>query len=259
MGAAPSIEVTAFTHRGLLREHNEDSITVAGWVSDVVMSGLRRSRHELAAPLLCAVADGMGGHAAGEIASRYAIKRLAAEPFAAAEASAVAAALAVINAELYQTMRSDRSLAGMGTTVAGLLLAAGRALWFNIGDSRIYRHRDGSLRQLSIDDVPAGARSGIITQSLGGSLAFAPVDPHIGVGDLEVPSRWLICSDGLTDMVDAAEIEHCMAGSDAQAAGRLFEAAMAAGGADNISIVLASTFSGKVGTGFPSENARNIK
>ena len=240
MGAAPSIEVTAFTHRGLLREHNEDSITVAGWVSDVAMSGLRRSRHELAAPLLCAVADGMGGHAAGEIASRYAIKRLAAEPFAAAEASAVAAALAVINAELYQTMRSDRSLAGMGTTVAGLLLAAGRALWFNIGDSRIYRHRDGSLRQLSIDDVPAGARSGIITQSLGGALAFAPVDPHIGVGDLEIPSRWLICSDGLTDMVDAAEIEHCMAGSDEQAAGRLFEAAMAAGGADNISIVLAS-------------------
>ena len=259
MGAAPSIEVTAFTHRGLLREHNEDSITVAGWVSDVAMSGLRRSRHELAAPLLCAVADGMGGHAAGEIASRYAIKRLAAEPFAAAEASAVAAVLAAINAELYQTMRSDRSLAGMGTTVAGLLLAAGRALWFNIGDSRIYRHRDGSLRQLSIDDVPAGARSGIITQSLGGALAFAPVDPHIGVGDLEIPSRWLICSDGLTDMVDAAEIEHCMAGSDEQAARRLFEAAMAAGGADNISIVLASAFSGKVGTGFPSENATNVK
>ena len=54
------------------------------------------------------------------------------------------------------------------------------------------------------------------------------------------PSRWLICSDGLTDRVDAAEIEHCMAGSDEQAARRLFEAAMAAGGADTISIVLAS-------------------
>jgi serine/threonine protein phosphatase PrpC len=240
MGAAPSIEVTAFTHRGRLREHNEDNITVAGWVSDVAMSGLRRSRHELAAPLLCAVADGMGGHAAGEIASRYAIKWLAAEPFAGAEPSSVAAALAAINADLYRTMRSDRSLAGMGTTVAGLLLAPGRALWFNIGDSRVYRHRDGSLLQLSIDDVPAGARSGIITQSLGGALAFAPVDPHIGVGDLEIPSRWLICSDGLTDMLSVAEIEHCLADSDEAAARRLFEAAMAAGGADNISIVLAS-------------------
>src|SRR5712692_11433711 len=88
MDAAPLIEVTAFTHRGLVRDGNEDSITVAGWVSDVAMSGLRRSRHELTEPVLCAVADGMGGHAAGEIASRYAIKRLAAEPFAGSEASA---------------------------------------------------------------------------------------------------------------------------------------------------------------------------
>jgi serine/threonine protein phosphatase PrpC len=259
MGAAPLIEVTAFTHQGRLREHNEDSITVAGWVSDVAMSGLRRSRHALAAPLLCAVADGMGGHAAGEIASRYAIKRLAAEPFADAEASAVAATLAAVNAELYRSMRSDRSLAGMGTTVAGLLLTGSRVLWFNIGDSRVYRHRAGSLQQLSIDDVPPGARSGMITQSLGGSLGFVPVEPHIGGGELELPSRWLICSDGVTDMVDAAEIEQCMAAGDEQAAGRLFEAAMAAGGADNISIVLASAFSGKVGTGFPSENATNVK
>jgi hypothetical protein len=60
-------------------------------------------------------------------------------------------------------------------------------------------------------------------------------------------------------MVDAAEIEQCMVAGDEQAAGRLFEAAMVAGGADNISIVLASAFSGKVGTGFPSENATNVK
>jgi serine/threonine protein phosphatase PrpC len=240
MDAAPLIEVTAFTHQGRVRDSNEDSITVAGWVSDVAMSGLRRSRHELVEPVLCAVADGMGGHAAGEIASRYAIKRLAAEPFAVAEARAVAAVLAAINAELYQTMAADRSFRGMGTTVAGLLLAPGRALWFNIGDSRVYRHRDGSLQQLSIDHVPPGARSGVITQALGGSLAFTPVDPHIGVGDLEIPSRWLVCSDGLTDMVGVAEIEHCMANTDEEAARRLFEAAILAGGADNISIVLAS-------------------
>src|SRR5262245_48247981 len=240
MDAAPLIEVTAFTHRGRLREHNEDSIAVAGWVSDAAMPGPRRSRHELAAPLVCAVADGMGGHAAGEIASRLVTERLAAEPFANAEAGAVAPALAAINAELYRAMRSNRALAGMGTTVAGLLLAAGRVLWFNIGDSRVYHHRDGCLRQLSIDDVPPGARSGIVTQSLGGALAFAPVEPHIGAGDLPVPSRWLLCSDGLTDMVSVAEIERRMADEDEQAAGALFEAAMAAGGADNISIVLAS-------------------
>src|SRR5260370_41701584 len=73
----PHIEVAAVSHRGRVRANNEDSITVAGWVSDVEMSAPRRSRHELAEPLLFAVADGMGGHAGGEVASRYAAKRLA--------------------------------------------------------------------------------------------------------------------------------------------------------------------------------------
>ena len=237
---APLLEVTAFTHQGRVRDGNEDSITVAGWVSDVAMSGLRRSRHELTEPVLCAVADGMGGHAAGEIASRYAIKRLAAEPFAGSEASAVAGVLAAINAELYQTMAADRSFRGMGTTVAGLLLSAARVLWFNVGDSRVYRYHDGSLQQLSTDHVPPGARSSVITQSLGGALAFTAVEPDIGVDDLAVPSRWLVCSDGLTDMAGDADITRCLADHDEEAARKLFEAAMVAGGLDNISLILAS-------------------
>jgi serine/threonine protein phosphatase PrpC len=237
---APQLEVTAFTHQGRVRDGNEDSITVAGWVSDVAMSGLRRSRHELTEPVLCAVADGMGGHAAGEIASRYAIKRLAAEPCADSEAGAVACVLAAINAELYQTMTADRSFRGMGTTVAGLLLSTARVLWFNVGDSRVYRYRDGSLQQLSTDHVPPGARSSIITQSLGGALAFTAIEPDIGADDLAVPSRWLVCSDGLTDMVSDADITRCLEDHDEEAARKLFEAAMVAGGVDNISIILAS-------------------
>ena len=237
---APQLEVTAFTHQGRVRDGNEDSITVAGWVSDVAMSRLRRSRHELSEPVLCAVADGMGGHAAGEIASRYAIKRFAAEPFAHSEASAVAGVLAAINAELYQTMAADRSLRGMGTTVAGLLFSAARVLWFNVGDSRVYRYRDGSLQQLSTDHVPPGARSSIITQSLGGALAFSAVEPDIGAEDLAVPSRWLVCSDGLTDMLGDTDIARCLEDHDEEAARKLFEAAMVAGGVDNISLILAS-------------------
>jgi serine/threonine protein phosphatase PrpC len=237
---APQLEVTAFTHQGRVRDSNEDSITVAGWVSDVAMSGLRRSRHELTEPVLCAVADGMGGHAAGEIASRYAIKRLAAEPFADSEASAVAGVLAAINAELYQTMAADRSLRGMGTTVAGLLLSAARVLWFNVGDSRVYRYRDGSLQQVSTDHVPPGERSSIITQSLGGAPAFTAIEPDIDADDLAVPSRWLVCSDGLTDMVGDADIARCLEDQDEESARKLFEAAMVAGGMDNISLILAS-------------------
>ena len=74
MDAPPLVEINAFTHQGRRRADNEDSITVAGWVSDVAMAGPRRSRHELGEPLLVAVADRMGGRAAGEVASRYAIK-----------------------------------------------------------------------------------------------------------------------------------------------------------------------------------------
>jgi serine/threonine protein phosphatase PrpC len=237
------IEVNAFTHQGRWRESNEDSITVGGWVSDVAMTGPRRSRHDLTEPFLVAVADGMGGHAAGEVASRYAIKRLAAEPFAGGEGD-VTATLASINAELYQTMAAEPSWRGMGTTVVGLVLAPARAIWFNLGDSRLYLYRGGRLEQLSTDDVPRGARSGAITQSLGGGSGFTPITPHIGAEDLPEPSRWLLCSDGLTDMLDDDAIERALATDDEQAVRDLFTAAMHAGGADNISIIVASVAPG---------------
>jgi len=239
MDAPLQIEVNAFTHQGRRRADNEDSITVAGWVSDVAMTGPRRSRHELTEPFLVAVADGMGGHAAGEVASRYAIKRLAAESFAGGEGD-IAAVLAAINAELYQTMAAAPSFRGMGTTVAGLLLTTSRAIWFNLGDSRVYRHRDGRLDQLSVDHVPPGARSGILTQSLGGGSVFMPVAPHIAAEDQVLPSRWLICSDGLSDMLGVDEIEHAMAATDEEAVRTLFLETMDAGGDDNISIIVAS-------------------
>jgi serine/threonine protein phosphatase PrpC len=240
MAAAPLIEVTAFTHPGRVRENNQDSITVAGWVSDIAMPGLRRSRHELDEPLICAIADGLGGHSAGEVASRYAVKQLAAPRCWEGEAG-VRAVLAAINAELYQTMAAEPDFIGMGTTVVGLLLTAERVVWFNVGDSRLYRCGEGVLQRISIDDVPPGQRTGIITQSLGGSFGFIPVAPHIGSDALAVPSRWLLCSDGLTDMLSDAEIARCMAASgDEEAAQDLIEAAMAAGGHDNISIIIVS-------------------
>jgi PPM family protein phosphatase len=148
--------------------------------------------------------------------------------------------LSAINAELYQTMAAAPSFLGMGTTVAGLLVGASHATWFNVGDSRIYRLRDGRLEQLSIDDVPPGVRSGTITQSLGGGYSHVPIAPHVGIEDLALPSRWLLCSDGLSDMLGSAEIERAMAASDEDALRALFTQAMEAGGADNISIIVVS-------------------
>ena len=243
MDDLPHIEVTALSHRGALRDNNEDTIAVAGWVSDEEeMVAPRRSRHALPEPLLLAVADGMGGHVGGEVASRYAAKRLAGGRVSA-NAGDLRKRLGMINAELYETMKTVPSLLGMGTTVAGLVLSAQRVLWFNVGDSRIYRHRGRRLEQLSVDDVPPGPRSGFITQTLGGSPVFVPITPHIGEGDLVLPSRWLLCSDGLTDMVRDADIQRALSARDEEAVHALFAAAMRAGGADNISIVLVSASS----------------
>jgi PPM family protein phosphatase len=244
MSPLPLVEVTAVCHRGLLRPKNEDSITIAGWVCDVEMTAPRRSRHELKEPLLFAVADGMGGHAGGEVASRYTVKRLAAQQWN--EEEDIAGLLAEINAELYATMRADRSLLGMGTTVAGLALAPKRVVWFNIGDSRLYQYRDGRLEQLSVDDVPPGPRSGLLTQMLGGAPFLGPITPHTGGQELMLPSRFLICSDGLTDMVAQAEIEGAMEeASDEDAVRALFAAAIQAGGADNVTVIMVSVREGE--------------
>jgi serine/threonine protein phosphatase PrpC len=238
MESLPHIEITALTHRGQVRATNQDALAVDGWVAEIAMPKPRCSRHELTKPLLVALADGMGGHAAGEVASRYAIERLAMQPLGG-EVD-IADILAAINAELYRSMRARPELLGMGTTVAGLLLTASQVFWFNVGDSRVYRHCERRLQQLSTDDVPPGPRSGVLTQTLGGAYSFAPILPHIGAEDLLVPARYLLCSDGLTDMLDDRQIERAMSGTDEDALHALFARAMAAGGSDNISIILVS-------------------
>ena len=231
--------ITAFTHRGHVRERNEDTVVIGDWVSAPDMAAPRAVRHDLSVPLLCAVCDGMGGHRAGAVASRHVARRLAEERGRIADAGAAAETLEAIDAELYQLMRTDADLLGMGTTVVGLVLSA-RPIWFNVGDSRLYRQRGARIEQISIDDVPPGPRSGVITQSLGGALPPQAIAPHVGAEDLAVPARFVLCSDGLTDMLDDADIAECLKLADADAVMQLFDLAMRAGGADNISIVLAS-------------------
>jgi serine/threonine protein phosphatase PrpC len=234
--SVPVAHISAFTHRGRVRARNEDAIVVGDWVSPPEMQSPHSIRCGLARPLVCAVADGMGGHRAGEVASRHAVRQLAAAGERLSSAGRVAECLTSINDRLYQAMARDPSLEGMGTTVAGLVLGE-PAIWFNVGDSRVYRFRDGRLSQLSIDDVPPGPRFGYITQSLGGVVPALPVAPHVGEKPLSPPARFLLCSDGLTDMLGDDEIADCMALPDADAVTQLFELAMDAGGADNVSIV----------------------
>jgi serine/threonine protein phosphatase PrpC len=187
----------------------------------------------------------MGGHRAGEIASREVARGLAANGARFADATGAAAALHDIDTALYGAMQTDPSLLGMGTTVVGVALGS-LLIWFNVGDSRLYRAgarhgSTGGLTQLSVDDTPPGPRSGLITQTLGGLWPpEQPIAPHIGEEALAAPARYLLCSDGLTDMLDDADIAACLEFSDADAVAQLFDSAMRAGGIDNISIVLAT-------------------
>jgi len=235
--------ITAFTRRGRVRAQNEDVIVVGDWLSPPEMVEPRSFRTVLSEPLVCAVADGMGGHRAGEVASRHAAQQLSAAGGQLASGQDVAQALGRINDALYQAMAREPAHAGMGTTVVGLVLGE-RLIRFNIGDSRLYRFGAGGLSQMSIDDTPPGPRSGLITQSLGGAQPPVPLRPHIGEEPLPVPARYLLCSDGLTDMLDDNDIADCLALGDADAVAQLFDLAMRAGGTDNVSIVVVSVGAG---------------
>jgi serine/threonine protein phosphatase PrpC len=242
--------MTAFTHRGAVRADNEDSIAVGDWIRSESMAVPVLLERALDSPLICLVADGMGGHAAGEVASRTVAEHLAARATQATDAAAIAALLRDANGALFELMGERPAWYGMGTTVAGVAVAPAGVLVFNVGDSRVYRIEAGALVQLSTDDTPGPKRpdgrtavytSSIISQVLGGYEPDNPdgqLDPHVLSEPPAERARYLICSDGLTDLVDPAEIEGLLDGDDDASVRALFETAMAAGGGDNVSLIL---------------------
>ena len=241
------LRAAALTHQGAGRPSNEDTIAVGGWITSEPMTAPMVLEHEVAAGLICLVADGMGGHAAGEIASREVAEHLSRRAAEATEEGALATLLRDADAELFALMREQPAWRGMGTTVAGISVGPKRVMAFNVGDSRVYRIAGGSLVQLSTDDTPgpkladgrtAALTSNLITQSLGGAYQLAGIDPHVLSEPLEDGARYLICSDGLSDLLDRTTSEGLLENDDAASAQALFEAAMAGGGDDNVSLIL---------------------
>ncbi|MGW6915202.1 PP2C family protein-serine/threonine phosphatase [Kitasatospora sp. NPDC054939] len=246
------ISVSALSHEGLVREHNEDSLTVGPWtLCATVTTNPQTLLFPLGPPCVVAVADGLGGHPGGEIASGLVARRLAADGLGLDGEEAVREELKSCNREVYAATAGAPELAAMGTTVAGVVLLPERAVVFNVGDSRVYRVEDGGLQRVSVDDSPPpspGRRStALVTQTLGGSLGLTYVEPHVRVGPLAPGDRYLVCSDGLTDPVEDAELHRVLirayteeAGerADGRAAFELWRAAVEAGGPDNITLAL---------------------
>jgi serine/threonine protein phosphatase PrpC len=236
------LAVSALSHIGAVRDHHEDSLVAGPWtLCAAVTESPQTLVFPLGAPVVVAVADGLGGHAGGEVASALVASRLAQVGPSLDGEDRLREALIAGNREVYAVAARDPVLTGMGTTVAGVVITADLVMAFNVGDSRVYASGPDGVRQLSTDDrlgddvLPAG----IVTQALGGSDELAPVDPHVVTSPFSEDTSYLICTDGLTDSLPAGILEDVLRQhEDGQAVFELWKAAIKAGGPDNITIAL---------------------
>jgi serine/threonine protein phosphatase PrpC len=236
-GRMTRFTVRAFTDVGLRRRRNEDAVLVAGWLCQTHDGSLATFEFAPTPPFVCAVADGMGGHAGGNLASRVALNVIAEVSQTWRSPADVEAALHDVNAQV-RAVGAETELEGLGTTIAGLCFLADELIAFNVGDSRIYSITDAQLQQLSIDDSIFGADgrpTNIITQSLGQP---DPVRPHV----LRLPLKegsYLMCSDGVSGMMTDAEFADAVQSDDiAQWCAAITEAVQANGADDNFSFVI---------------------
>jgi protein phosphatase len=203
------------------------------------------------------VCDGMGGAAAGEIASSMAVdavlRLLSSRERAAPLEEAIEEAVRAANEAIHSRAEGDFQLNGMGTTLAGLVTEGRRVLVFNVGDSRSYLLRDRKLKQISLDHslVEEQVRMGRITSAealrsplrnvITRALGTQPcVEPDLFELEAEAGDIFLLCSDGLTGEVPDAQIESLLAADLPldQLCACLVEAANVAGGHDNITCLL---------------------
>lgn len=230
----PGISFGSRTDVGHVRDHNEDSLTVV--------------------PPLFAVADGMGGHEAGEVASELTIKTLEQLAPAHPDAQALERAVEAANLNVLQAPSQGIGREGMGTTLTAAMIEGERLLIAQVGDSRAYLLHQGELQQLTRDHslmmdlieagqiTPEEARvhpnRSVITRAIGSDPHMKPdiYELNISAGD-----RLLLCSDGLSTMLEDDEIQTIMrhTPSPQQCASDLVDAALQAGGYDNVTVVVA--------------------
>jgi serine/threonine protein phosphatase PrpC len=244
----PRVKFVARSEIGHARENNEDKFDFYEPDEEPLLAA-RGSVY-----LVC---DGMGGHNAGQIASELAAKQFLHAYYHLGGTAQEAARHAILQAHHYIAEMASKipSRYGMGTTLTALILKQDEGILAHVGDSRCYRLRGGVFEQLSRDHTlvahlveqgiltPEQARyhpqRNVIRQAVGVADPSEPLEPDIETFALQVGDLYLLCSDGLTDMVDDAEIEAILRDEPpTRAAWRLVDRALANGGRDNITIVL---------------------
>lgn len=241
------ISVTAASRVGCIRTNNEDMVLA---YDKLVRSDAYRTEFmtENVDRFVIALADGMGGHKAGEIASADTLGNLQffindlPRGLSAAELNKMLVEwLESINHIIDSKGKVDPSVAEMGTTLVGVIFYEGAYYWINCGDSRLYRLRDGVLTQLSTDHslnnvMGQKKHSNIITNCIGAGCRTSYMDICEFTSNFLEGDAYMICSDGLNDMVPHEEIERLM--NEGASANGLCEAAIAAGGYDNVSVCI---------------------
>ncbi len=236
------LSIEALCHKGLVRENNEDALSVGGlFLRDDAITLTLSTPEEGYFFLL--VSDGMGGHENGEQASEYTLKtvnqaledgRIRGESFE----DDLRAVIGGVSEDLNAWAAERGQTHPMGCTLTGVIWFDGHIYLVNAGDSRTYRMREGMLRQLTVDETERGLTgdpnaSKYLLNCIGGGcegrLAIDSLDGKLLEGDTV-----LICSDGLTDMVREEDIEGHTSAAD------LLRMACEGGGVDNISIILAT-------------------
>ncbi|SFF05730.1 PP2C family protein-serine/threonine phosphatase [Blastococcus tunisiensis] len=239
------LRYAARSDRGLIRGNNQDSV--------------------YAGPRLLAVADGMGGHAAGDVASKVviaALEHLDEDTPSGDMLQALREAVFEGSEHLREVIRESPQLEGMGTTLTAILFAGGRLALCHVGDSRAYLVRDGQLSQITHDDtfVQTLIDDGRITAEEANShpqrslllraLNGQEVEPDLSMREARDGDRYLLCSDGLSGVVSEETLASALEDPDPQStADRLIELALRSGGPDNITVIVADVVEESGGRG----------
>jgi len=248
-----SVQGSWLCHTGKFRQVNEDACLVGATFSS--KSDSRVFPIALACgPWIVAVSDGIGGHAGGAEASSEIVSTLA--ECKRVTPLGISDALQRLNRQFCERGRSEPKLTAMGATVAGIGCGRRGVFAFNVGDSRVYKQVGSRLAQITRDDSEAedlvdqgllepyeGRRPGYLhalTQAVGGRDRPVKIVTHVHPLRISTRARFLVCSDGLTDMMKTSEIEQVLeAQPNAEdAVSGLFKATMDVGGVDNITIAI---------------------
>ena len=231
------VEIDALCHKGLVRDNNEDALSVGGFILRDNVTNITVDTPEEGSFYLL-VSDGMGGHDDGEEASAFTLneikkkfndKKIGVETFHA------------ISLELNRMAAEKGQQLPMGCTLTGVVWHYGRVWLVNAGDSRTYRFRNGMLRQLTIDETERGITGDPNADKFLLNCIGAGQEGRLTIIDMEgkflEDDIILICSDGLTDMVTDEQLEEALA--EGTTAADLYRLACEGGGVDNVSVILA--------------------